>query len=175
MIYDLKGSLVGRFRERANQMSKLTALLDRNFLIERKLKNNLIKIPDDKCEHFLHLLQNDVYMLRENNLMDYSLLFIILEVPPPESKNYQKLFDCFTQPGFSERLIQSTDGKFLYCFGLIDYLQAFNVKKLFENKFKGLVYGKEKEFISAVDPVLYSDRMLNFMRDNLFTSRVKIN
>jgi len=168
LVFDLKGSMVGRFVKNSKNLSKLTALKDKNFLMKLEFEKNLINIPEDKCEHFLSVLQNDVRLLSDQNLMDYSLLFFIVEIPPVDHENYQQVWDCFAEPGFSYRLIKSTDGKYIYCFGIIDYLQTFNIKKLFENKYKSLIYGSERNFISAVDPVLYADRMLNFTRDYIF-------
>ena len=168
MIFDLKGSMVGRFVKGSKELSKLTALKDKNFLMKIEIEKNLVNIPEDKCDHFLSVLRADTNMLRDNNLMDYSLLFFIIEITPEDHQNNQNIWDCFGEPGFSLRLVKSIDGKYIYCFGIIDYLQTFNIKKLFENKYKSLIYGSERNFISAVDPVLYADRMLNFSKSYLF-------
>ena len=42
------------------------------------------------------------------------------------------------------------------------------MKKTIENFFKGLIYGNEKNMISAVEPDFYGDRFYNFMTKNVF-------
>ena len=52
--------------------------------------------------------------------------------------------------------------------GIIDYLQKFNMTKFLENKYKGILYGKEIRQISSVDPTIYSERILNFAQKYIF-------
>ena len=56
---------------------------------------------------------------------------------------------------------------YLYIFGIIDYLQNFNMKKFFEQKLKNLIYRKEGKNVSVQDPITYSDRFLKFMKTNM--------
>jgi hypothetical protein len=107
-------------------------------------------------------------MLREAKLMDYSLLLIVA-YNPGQSKMTQEDVDAF---GFSTgnsryayRTFVSANGKYVYCLGLIDYLQKFNLSKFLENKYKSLLYGRDVKNISAVDPVIYSKRMIEFLAD----------
>jgi len=50
-------------------------------------------------------------------------------------------------------------------------LQKFNTRKKLEHFFKGLIYGKEKDMISAIRHDLYAKRFFNFMTKNVFIHR----
>lgn len=50
----------------------------------------------------------------------------------------------------------------IYYVGLIDFLQPWTVKKLFEREVKGLL-GYDKKALSCVDPKYYASRFLNFI------------
>jgi len=63
----------------------------------------------------------------------------------------------------SRNMIISRSGKYVYHIGIIDYLQWFNKFKYIESKYKSIVYFKNAKFVSAVDPVSYSNRFINFM------------
>lgn len=56
----------------------------------------------------------------------------------------------------------SSDGKFIYHVGIIDYLQNFDITKYGENKFKSLI--SDGEMISAVPPEKYKKRFFHFMQ-----------
>lgn len=57
--------------------------------------------------------------------------------------------------------VMSEDGMYLYYFGIIDYLQEYNLNKQGENFLKSIY--KNGELISAVAPDYYSMRYINFM------------
>jgi hypothetical protein len=107
-------------------------------------------------------------MLRSCGVMDYSILLIIIHFPKPNDPDYESIINLFGDSKFSRRMFKSKNMKYIYIFGIIDYLQKFNVAKFFENKYKSILYGNEIKYVSAVDPVLYSDRMLNFAKDYIF-------
>jgi hypothetical protein len=109
-------------------------------------------------------------MLREVNVMDYSLLLIIINFPKQNHPDYEKILNLFGNVQYCRRLFKSKNTKYLYLIGIIDYLQKFNVAKFFENKYKSILYGEEIKYVSAVDPILYSDRMFDFSRDYIFVS-----
>jgi len=102
--------------------------------------------------------------------MDYSLLFIIINFPHKDDLNYESVINLFGDPRCYRRIFKSKNGKYIYFMGIIDYLQKFNIKKFLENKYKGILYKKQIQTISAVDPTIYSDRMLKFLQSNLFVS-----
>ena len=64
--------------------------------------------------------------------MDYSLIFIIIEVLKVTDKDYQKIWETFGEVRYHCKLVNSKNQKYIYCFGIIDYLQIFNYKKFIE-------------------------------------------
>ncbi len=130
----------------------------------------MIDFTRDQCDELNIILETDLKMLREVNLMDYSLLFIILHFPKPEDPDYGSIFSLFGDKRYCSRIFKSRNSKYIYILGIIDYLQKFNVAKFFENKYKSLVYGSQVRYVSAVDPMIYADRMFEFARENIFIS-----
>lgn len=61
----------------------------------------------------------------------------------------------------------SKNGRFIYHIALIDYLQAFDIEKKAENLIKVWVYNRKEYKISAVNPILYKNRFLKFMKDQV--------
>ena len=63
-------------------------------------------------------LKEDVMLLKNFNMMDYSLLFCVQKNPNPveefQGNRYTYLSEC---------------GKYIYRLGIIDYLQDFNARK----------------------------------------------
>jgi hypothetical protein len=131
----------------------------------------MIDIPKDHCEELISIIQTDLKMLREVGVMDYSLLLIILHFPKIDDPDYQNIFNLFGDPRYCRRIFKSKNMKYIYIMGIIDYLQKFNAAKFFENKYKSIVYGNEIKYVSAVDPMIYSERLYNFAKDNIFISQ----
>ena len=75
-MFDLKGSFVNR--EYIGKIKNSTTLKDLNFLKAKRLNKNLIKfdMESDK-ERLRWIMIKDVEFLRNNGLMDYSLLLAI--------------------------------------------------------------------------------------------------
>ena len=106
-------------------------------------------------------------MLAANNLMDYSLLFVIFRFPSQEDPDYMEMVGLLGNQLYLNRTFKSDNMIYLYIFGIIDYLQNFNMKKYFEQKLKNLIYRKEGKNVSVQDPITYSDRFLKFMKTNM--------
>ena len=107
-------------------------------------------------------------MLKLARLMDYSLLLIIANAPNEEkmTKDELEAFNYSTENlRYKYRVFTTSNGKYMYCVGIIDYLQQFNLSKFLENKYKTLMYGRQIKNVSAVDPVIYADRMVNYLTD----------
>jgi hypothetical protein len=131
----------------------------------------LIDFPKDHCQELQDVLENDLTMLKETGVMDYSLLLIIIHFPRQSDPDYEHIINLFGDARFAGRMVKSGNKKYIYIFGLIDYLQKFNVAKFFENKYKSIVYGNEIKYVSAVDPMIYSERMSNFAKEYIFISQ----
>ena len=115
-------------------------------------------------------LTQDVAILRELFVMDYSLLLIIVHFPETDDPNYEKIIHLFGDRRCCRRIFKSENKKYLYIMGIIDYLQKFNLAKFLENKYKSLLYGDEIRYVSAVDPTIYSQRIFEFSRNFIFVS-----
>ena len=164
-IFDLKGSRIDRITPDINKSSKnkLKALKDLDYL----WINDTVGIADfsgDSIEHILTTLEDDLSFLREQRLMDYSLLVIIAEFPKKNDELYDEVISLFGNPKFYKKIFKSRTSKYIYCLGLIDYLQEFNLTKFLENKYKKLLYWSEVKYISAVDPMNYAQRMKDFLK-----------
>ena len=172
-IFDLKGSRVERITKNIEKCDKLRALKDMDYLWMIRIEKDLIDFSKDEAEELKYNLQTDLIKLRELEVMDYSLLLIIVNFPKKNSKDYDELLNLCGDPKFSSRIYKSKSMKYVYILGIIDYLQKFNLAKFFENKYKTLLYGNEIKYVSAVDPMIYSDRMLNFAKEFIFISSNK--
>lgn len=78
------------------------------------------------------------------------------------------LFSCFQRDYGGLRGVHPETGKAcdtIYFLGIIDILQAFNMKKKLESAYKGLKHDKKE--ISAVDSRMYGKRFLNYMEGHI--------
>ena len=173
-VFDLKGSKVDRITKdyQVSSLNKTKALKDLDF----QWLNETYGIADFSSDVITELneqLERDLIFLRDLNLMDYSLLLIILKFPDDFTNNneeFDALLNLFGDPKYYRKIYKSRTSKYLYCMGIIDYLQIFNMSKFLENKFKTLSYCSEVKNISAVDPITYAQRMKDFLKENLFVS-----
>jgi hypothetical protein len=74
-IFDLKGSTVDRVV--TGKTKNLTTLKDINFLIAKKRFKNLTELDKRTSKRLVAAMRNDVEFLRQQRLMDYSLLLAI--------------------------------------------------------------------------------------------------
>jgi len=148
----------------------MKTLKDLDYLWMTKIEEDMVDFTRDNRDMLTCILQNDLTMLREIGVMDYSLLFVIFHFPKDIDPDYDKIMALFGDDKFKHRIYKAKNMKYIYLFGIIDYLQKFNVAKFFENKYKSILYGNEIKYVSAVDPMIYSDRMFNFAKDSIFVS-----
>jgi hypothetical protein len=130
----------------------------------------LVDFTRDDCDVITDVLENDLKMLRDVYVMDYSLLLIIAYFPKENDPELENVLTLLRDARYQSRIFKSKNKKLFYVLGIIDYLQKFNSAKFFENKYKSIVYGNEIKFVSAVDPILYADRMFNFAKEYIFVS-----
>lgn len=83
--------------------------------------------------------------------MDYSLL-LVAERLPNASQGSKGLSQRYN---YGRNSYLSHDRREAYHFGIIDYLQLWNMSKKGEAWIKHHLKGKNKNFISAVPPDLY--------------------
>lgn len=101
--------------------------------------------------------------------MDYSLLLIIINNSDEKTED-DNIENISNEINFKRIIFKSNDKKYTYVLGIIDFLQYFNLKKFLENKFKNITQ-KDKQLISAVDPLVYSKRFYDFMTMKVFKSK----
>lgn len=130
----------------------------------------MISFSKDQIDILTNQLTQDVAILRELFVMDYSLLLIIVHFPSTEDPNYEKVIHLFGDRRCCRRIFKSENKKYLYIMGIIDYLQKFNLAKFLENKYKSVLYGDEIRYVSAVDPTIYSQRMFDFSKNFIFVN-----
>ena len=121
--------------------------------------------------------------------MDYSLLMAIEKVPEegppavdapglpdflvkdmdrPSVKNYRSN----SMVSNNRHRFVSSCGTFIYHLAIIDYLQAFNFDKWSESRFKIYFLRRPKDLISAVDPDIYGDRFISFMKEQVLLDSI---
>lgn len=168
-VFDLKGSKVDRKTKHLHNTSKTKALKDLDFLWMKKT-NGIADFSEDAIEKIETTMESDLSLLRDLNLMDYSFLLIVVAFPKPDDPDYPIIINLFGDPKYCCKIIKSRTSKYIYCYGIIDYLQEFNTKKFLENKYKSVLYGKNIKYVSAVDPTNYSERMKTFFKENVLVS-----
>lgn len=173
-IYDLKGSKHNRAHEDfmmkyKEQKELIKSLVSQDEEIE--LTNEFIPIVRGTDIDFLNsddveinfkkegmnkfngIVESDVSFLSNINIMDYSLLFIkALEGGGKKEENNN--LGRF-------RRYESADRRYVYCFAIVDYLQTYDLFKVFESNIKSFFIKCEE--ISCRDPIAYSDRFLKFI------------
>jgi len=167
-MFDLKGSTVQRKTKNVQNWKKDQVLKDMDYQwltqVERKLINfNLSDIKEIKIN-----MENDIQFYKGLCLMDYSLLFIIIDYPNNMDPDYHSIVGLLDDPKYKGHVYKSDNNNYIYIIGIIDYLQKYNFRKRLENCVKGIYFGKEKNMISAVDPEFYGERFQDFMTKNVF-------
>lgn len=169
-IFDLKGSEVDRLTKGIENVKKMQALKDQDFKWMKKVNDGLIDFNKHHADLIEDNLQNDLNMLVDCDLMDYSLLLIIIEKDDsnPESKlELERIFS--EQSRMIRRIFPSSNGKYIYVLGLIDYLQKYNLKKAIEHRLKKLVHDDRA---SAVDSKLYAYRLNKFVTKHVLDPNI---
>ena len=167
-MFDLKGSSVQRKTKNVQKWRKDQVLKDMDYQwlthVERKLINfNLEDIQEIKKN-----MENDINFYKRLLLMDYSLLFIIIDYPNKIDPDYKQIVELLEDPKYKGHVYESNKKDFIYIIGIIDYLQIYNFRKKIETFLKGIYFGKEKNMISCVEPDYYGERFRNFMIKNVF-------
>lgn len=140
-VFDLKGSKVDRLVENVTESGaeEFQVLKDENFrVLEKK-----IKIRQKKSEKIIKILKEDMKILRDIGIMDYSLLLVMSEQVLPRSRY--------------------SIGKHYYI-SIIDIFQIYDNFKGIERWYKIYIRRVEKNLISVVSPTNYFNRLLDFVK-----------
>ena len=84
-----------------------------------------------------------------------------------ENEEVKELLDLFSEPRMAKRIFKSKNKKYIYCLGIIDYLQKYTFKKAIEHRLKKIVHGDQA---SAVDSTLYAFRLEKFVQTHLINN-----
>lgn len=109
-------------------------------------------------------LDKDTRFLRDNKLIDYSLLLGVYE-KPPDLGILKKNRDTQKKDVQTPMVYTSADGKKVYYLCIIDFLTSFTwIKKKAEYLVKRTFQGRD---ISCVPPEQYSTRFFKFISDSI--------
>lgn len=146
MKFDLKGSSLNRRVLKDNTVSPLynTLLKDQDFAFIL----GSLKLDSKSRLDFLRRVEEDVKMLLEHEIMDYSLLITVgsTVTEDPGLKYLYKPADC-----------ENTS----YSIAIIDFTQLYSWDKSTENLCKRLLTSATYNEISSVDVETYARRFLN--------------
>lgn len=123
----------------------------------------MFKINKFHSDWISDCLEEDLDLLFRCNLMDYSLLVIIIDKGDLAIEDNDEIEKVFKDPSLIRRVFRSENERYIYCIGLIDYLQKYNMKKQIEHKCKYIIHQNKA---SVADPRLYASRMLYFLNKN---------
>lgn len=137
LVFDLKGSLVDRYVKPIKGL-KNQVLKDENFRVSGKR----IKCGVVESMKIINEVKEDLRILKEIGIMDYSLLLVV-KAKDGEENRY-------------------SIGK-RYYLAIIDLFQVYNGKKAVERWFKIWVRRVDRGLISVVSPDEYFQRILNFL------------
>ena len=186
--FDLKGSTVGRECPEKERIAngRNAVLKDVNFARE-----NLGRGASDECRKsfclgppgkgaLLEQLQRDTSLLKDCNVIDYSLfvgveLVDYLNFPKGKKMGLPRVMESVLGSISGSRVVDGGEYAVMrgerqgfpacYYFGLIDFLQPFNVKKEVEWRLKSVLY--KKDTFSCVPPDVYAMRLIAFLDHNI--------
>jgi len=146
-VYDLKGSTVGRHGTKSEKDAHQYKDLD--ILDQQKM----IMVGKQVAQDLKDQIGIDVKFLASNHIMDYSLLIGVKTITDSMLLSEKKKSYC--------TVAMSEDGKELYSFAIIDYLQKWTFKKKAAAQYKGVLH--DKGTISSLNPEDYAKRFLSFI------------
>jgi 1-phosphatidylinositol-4-phosphate 5-kinase len=160
-VFDLKGSTYGRTNPDANGVQKD---------LDWESQNRKIFVDPGTRQSLLHQLKLDAQFLKNNHIIDYSLLVGIheKELHPNATASTDAItitpntqqYIPFHQRDFGG--IQSMDQKQIYFLGVIDIFINYGLRKKSESFVKTFWTG-DSDGISVTEPEQYCIRYLNFM------------
>jgi len=199
-MFDLKGSFANRETKVGKKHNPSNTLKDIN-LLNVKMQKNIMKFSKADSESIMEVIKRDVPILKNGNIMDYSLLLAIEENPNYRShavtvrkmsksssnnrSNSMRSGDdsvltinednsLLPHHKFkaSRHMFLSSNLQYIYHISIIDYLQDYNLDKKGENFIKIILKGRKAE-ISAVPSVYYAKRYIDFMENEVILSDKK--
>ncbi|KAL0480805.1 PIP5K6 [Acrasis kona] len=157
--YDLKGSTAGRFASEKELSNKNPILKDND------INEGDIRLTPQLKKRLYERIVADVRFLKQNDIIDYSLLMGVHSTSCEENGDNQKFFGAYNQACYS------IDRGEVYLIGIIDILQRYNNRKQLEkalktgmSALKSKISKREKEKVSVQKPFKYSRRFEQFIK-----------
>ena len=155
--FDLKGSLQGR-KTKNFLKEKNKTLKDLDYKELKKSKPITMKLPEAIAYDLEQLIFEGVKILEKNNLMDYSFFLSIIKINEENKKTVIRILE-------GKNYYESSDGKFIYIIGVIDYLTEYDGWKSGEAFILKFIH--KKNSVSAIHPTIYASRFRNFVRNEV--------
>jgi 1-phosphatidylinositol-4-phosphate 5-kinase len=111
-----------------------------------------LKLSEEEQQHLINSIKEDVDILQELGIMDYSLLVGVYESPVQASSRYTIVSSC---------------GR-VYNIALIDFLQRYNLSKKAEREVKRFLSSDDP---SAISPNKYAERFVSFLQKIMQSSQ----
>ena len=132
-----------------------------------------INITYYERKQLMEILEKDTEFLRDNDLMDYSILIGMEQIiQKQESENVDETIldsGCFDQNDeYQLGKVYSECGNFIYHIFIIDFLQSFNANKKIEIILKRVFKNAKASELSSINPFAYQRRFMNFITKNIF-------
>ena len=139
-----------------------------------------IRLDNREARSLFNQLSSDAnFLCNKMKVMDYSLLVGVIkaDIKTNVSNNRDSSFwenyavrelpkggDESHYKSFESNLITAN---YLYYFGIIDFLEVYDLKKRIERWFKTVVLQKDPDGISCIESELYKSRFINYVADLL--------
>ena len=131
------------------------------------MKDNDLKskifINQKESYHLYKQIKKDTnFLLQKMNVMDYSLLICVVKsnINPNESL-LNVVYNNSKHELIRKFQITSVNVPSECLFGIVDFLQEWNIEKRIEQIYKVYFKRHDKDGLSCVEPVYYKDRFLS--------------
>lgn len=175
--FDLKGSTLGRECSEEERLSKGKDAILKDLDLAKEMnvedqsndiQRGIFALGSSRKAALFDQLKRDIALLVSCSVIDYSLL---VGVEPVAQVELQTGSSVLTAKGTRSSDVDGGELSIMeglrkglpavYYFGLIDFLQPFNAKKMIEWRVKSFLH--EKDTFSCVPPEVYATRLLDFL------------
>ncbi|CAD2084450.1 phosphatidylinositol-4-phosphate 5-kinase, putative [Plasmodium vinckei brucechwatti] len=176
--YDIKGSLIGRTVPPEKREDHTIALKDADI----DELGDIINIGPEYKEKLLSILKSDANFLKENLLLDYSLLFGIhykelsRDIVCWDKKKTNEIRHVYDEFGLCVAAkpfhqwdhggMINIDNNRIFFFGIIDIFTKWNLKKKVEHTLR-TIQKFDRKNISCIPPKAYAKRFVTFIEKHM--------
>lgn len=109
----------------------------------------------------MNVLERDSTFLKEHNLIDYSMLIIQMKKHSASSNGEILENEASVHTQIGSNYIKGKEYDYELC--IIDFLMVYSGKKYLENRFKAAWNKVSSEDVSAIDPISYQNRFMQYL------------